>query len=106
MRKKQKTKLNSIVVVIFLGFIWITFNQTGLIKLLFLYEEKNNLLNEIAILEKEEYFIRNNINHLTNNLEYIEFLAYSNYHMVHDDETIYPHQKIYRIKDQKMITTP
>ena len=106
MRKKQKTKLNSIFVVIFLGFIWITFNQTGLIKLLFLYEEKNNLLNEIAILEKEEYFIRNNINHLTNNLEYIEFLAYSKYQMVHDDETIYPHQKIYRIKDQKMITTP
>ena len=55
MRKKQKTKLNSIFVVIFLGFIWITFNQTGLINLLFLYEEKNNLLNEIAILEKEEF---------------------------------------------------
>ena len=68
MRKKQKTKLNSIAVIIFLGFIWITFNQTGLIKLLFLYEEKNNLLNEISMLEKEEYFIRNNINQLTNNL--------------------------------------
>ena len=53
MRKKQKTKLNSIAVIIFLGFIWITFNQTGLIKLLFLYEEKNNLLNEISMLEKE-----------------------------------------------------
>ena len=51
MRKKQKTKLNSIAVIIFLGFIWITFNQTGLIKLLFLYEEKNNLLNEISILD-------------------------------------------------------
>ena len=106
MRKKQKTKLNSIAVIIFLGFIWITFNQTGIIKLLFLYEEKNNLLNEISMLEKEEYFIRNNINQLTNNLDYIEFLAYSKYQMVHDDERIYPHQKIYRIKDQKMITNP
>ena len=106
MRKKQKTKLNSIAIIIFLGFIWITFNQTGLIKLLFLYEEKNNLLNEISMLEKEEYFIRNNINQLTNNLDYIEFLAYSKYQMVHDDEIIYPHQKIYRIKDQKMITNP
>ena len=106
MRKKQKTKLNSIAIIIFLGFIWITFNQTGLIKLLFLYEEKNNLLNEISMLEKEEYFIRNNINQLTNNLDYIEFLAYSKYQMEHDDEIIYPHQKIYRIKDQKMITNP
>ena len=106
MRKKQKTKLTPIPVIIFLGFIWITFNQTGLIKLLFLYEEKNNLLNEISMLEKEEYFIRNNINQLTNNLDYIEFLAYSKYQMVHGDERIYPHQKIYRIKDQKMITNP
>ena len=106
MRKKQKTKLNSIAVIIFLGFIWITFNQTGLVKLLFLYQEKNNLLNEISMLEKEEYFIRNNINQLTNNLDYIEFLAYSKYQMVYDDETIYPYQKIYRIKDQKMITNP
>ena len=106
MRKKQKPKLNSIAVIVFLGFIWITFNQTGLVKLLFLYEEKNNLLNEISMLQQEEYFIRNNINQLTNNLDYIEFLAYSKYQMVHDDETIYPHQKIYKIKDQKMITNP
>ncbi len=104
MRKKKQKKINSTLVLIFLGFIWITFNQSGLIKLISLHKEKNQLVNEIFILEKEEKFIKNNIDQLTNNLAYIEFLAYTKYQMVHDDERIYPHQKIYKIQDQKTLT--
>ena len=104
MRKKKQNKINSTLVLIFLGFIWITFNQSGLIKLISLHKEKNQLVNEIFILEKEEKFIKNNIDQLTNNLDYIEFLAYTKYQMVHDDERIYPHQKIYKIEDQKSLT--
>tara|TARA_B100001123_G_C14848635_1_gene843131 strand:- start:313 stop:633 length:321 start_codon:yes stop_codon:yes gene_type:complete len=103
MRKKKQNKINSTLVLIFLGFIWITFNQSGLIKLISLHKEKNQLVNEIFILEKEEKFIKNNIDQLTNNLDYIEFLAYTKYQMVHDDERIYPHQKIYKIQDQKTL---
>ena len=104
MRKKKQNKINSTLELIFLGFIWITFNQSGLIKLISLHKEKNQLVNEIFILEKEEKFIKNNIDQLTNNLDYIEFLAYTKYQMVHDDERIYPHQKIYKIEDQKSLT--
>ena len=104
MRKKKQNKINSTLVLIFLGFIWITFNQSGLIKLISLHKEKNQLVNEIFLLEKEEKFIKNNIDQLTNNLAYIEFLAYTKYQMVHDDERIYPHQKIYKIQDQKTLT--
>ena len=88
MRKKKQNKINSMQVLILLGFIWITFNQSGLIKLISLHQEKNQLSNEISILEKEEYFIKNNIDQLTNNLDYIEFLAYSKYQMVHKNERI------------------
>ena len=106
MRKKKQNKIHSTLILIVLGFIWITFNQSGLIKLISLHKEKNQLMNEISILEKEEYFIKNNIDQLTNNLDYIEFLAYSKYQMVHNDERIYPHQKIYKIQDEKMLTKP
>ena len=106
MRKKKKNKFNNILILILLGFVWITFNQSGLVKLIYLHQEKNQLVNEISILEKEEFFIKNNIDQLTNNLDYIEFLAYSKYQMVHNDERIYPHQKIYKIQDQKMLTNP
>ena len=106
MRKKNQKKINGTLVLILLGFIWITFNQSGLIKLISLNQEKNQLINDISILEKEEYFIKNNINQLTNNLDYIEFLAYSKYQMVHNNERIYPHSKIYKIQDQKMLTNP
>ena len=104
MRKKRQKKINSTLVLIFLGFIWITFNQSGLVKLISLHKEKNQLVNEIFILEKEEKFIKNNIDQLTNNLDYIEFLAYTKYQMIHNDERIYPHQKIYKIQDQKTLT--
>ena len=106
MKKKQKQKYQSILLIIFLGLLWITFNQSGLIKLVKLNQEKQRLIGEIDILEKEEKFIKNNITQLNNNLEYIEFLAYSKYKMVHKDEKIYPHDKIYRIKDQKKLINP
>jgi len=106
MKKKQKQKYQSILLIIFLGLLWITFNQSGLIKLVKLNQEKQRLTGEIDILEKEEKFIKNNIDQLHNNLDYIEFLAYSKYQMVHKDEKIFPHDKIYKIKDEKILTNP
>ena len=106
MKNQNNQQYKSILLVLFLGFLWITFNQTGIIKFIQLNKEKKQLINEVKILEQEEKFIKNNIIQLNNNLEYIEFLAYSKYKMVHKDETIYPHDKIYRIKDQKNPMNP
>jgi len=106
MKNQNNQQYKSILLVLFLGFLWITFNQTGIIKFIQLNKEKKQLTNEVKILEQEEKFIKNNITQLNNNLEYIEFLAYSKYKMVHKDETIYPHDKIYRIKDQKNPINP
>lgn len=106
MKNKRHQQYKSILLVIFLGFLWITFNQSGIVKLIRLNQEKQQLTNEINILEKEEKFIKNNIDQLENNLEYIEFLAYSKYQMVHKNERIYPHNKIYKIKDQKTLINP
>ena len=106
MKSNQNQKYQSIFLIIFLGLLWITFNQSGIIKLVKLNKEKQRLMSKIDILNKEEQFIKSNINQLTNNLEYIEFLAYSKYQMVHKDEQIYPHDKIYKIKDKKILTHP
>ena len=106
MKNQHNQQYKSILLVLFLGFLWITFNQAGLIKFIQLKKEKKQLLNEVKILEQEEKFIKNNIAQLNNNLEYIEFLAYSKYKMVRKDEKIYPHDKIYRIKDQKKLINP
>ena len=106
MKNQSYKQYTSILSVIFLGFLWITFNQSGIIKFIQLNKEKQQLMNEVRVLEQEEKFIKNNITQLNNNLEYIEFLAYSKYHMVHKDEKIYPHDKIYRIKDQKKLINP
>ena len=106
MKNQNNQQYKSILLVLFLGFLWITFNQTGIIKFIQLNKEKKQLINEVKILEQEEKFIKNNIIQLNNNLEYIEFLAYSKYKMVHKDETIYPHDKIYRIKDQENPMNP
>ena len=106
MKKQHNQQYKSILSVLFLGFLWITFNQAGIIKFIQLKNEKKQLINEVKILEQEEKFIKNNITQLNNNLEYIEFLAYSKYKMVHKNETIFPHDKIYRIKDQKKLINP
>ena len=106
MKNQNHQQYKSILLVLFLGFLWITFNQTGIIKFIQLNKVKKQLTNEVKILEQEEKFIKNNITQLNHNLEYIEFLAYSKYKMVHKDETIYPHDKIYRIKDQKNPINP
>ena len=106
MKNQHNKQYKSILLVLFLGFLWITFNQAGIIKIIQLNKEKKQLINEVKILEQEEKFIKNNITQLNNNLEYIEFLAYSKYKKVHKNETIFPHDKIYRIKDQKKLIKP
>ena len=85
--KNMSNQLKSILLVIFLGFIWITFNKSGLLYLVQLNKEKERLNNEIYLLEQQQEFLTDNIAKLKKpNLDYIEFLAYTKYQMVHEGE--------------------
>lgn len=84
-------------IILLLGFIWISFNKSGAIKWASLNYKKKNIENQINLLKKEEQNITEHNNLLENDLEYIQFLAYSKYKMVK------PGEKIFRIKDTKNI---
>ena len=90
--KNISNQLKSIILVIVLGFIWITFNKSGLLHLIQLNKDKQLLIKEVQALELKEEFLEDNIKKLKEpNLEYIEFLAYTKYKMIHEDEVLYPH---------------
>ena len=90
-------KYKSILVILFIGFLWISFNQSGLIKWYYLNTEKKLLINEINKLKEKRLNATNHIQKLQNNLDYIEFLAYSKFKMVK------PGEKIFRVKDFKTV---
>ena len=90
-------KYKSILVILFIGFLWISFNQSGLIKWHYLNTEKKLLINEINKLKEKRLNVTNHIQKLQNNLDYIEFLAYSKFKMVK------PGEKIFRVKDFKTV---
>ena len=82
--KNISNQLKSIILVIVLGFIWITFNKSGLLQLIQLNKDNQLLIKEIHALELKEEFLEDNIKKLKEpNLEYIEFLAYTKYKMIH-----------------------
>ena len=80
-----------------IGLIWVTFNQSGLVKLYTLKNQESQLLKDIESLQKEEKNIDKHIIKLNEDLDYIEYLAYSKFKMVK------PGEKIYKIKDFKDI---
>ena len=95
--KKQPFKNKPILIILFIGFLWISFNQSGLLRWYFLNTEKVLLIQQIEQLKEEEKQIKGHLNKLENDLDYIEFIAYSRFKMVK------PGEKIYRIKDYKTI---
>ena len=95
--KKQPLKNKPILMILFIGFLWIFFNQSGLLRWYFLNNEKALLIQQTEQLKEEEKQIKGHLNKLENDLDYIEFIAYSRFKMVK------PGEKIYRIKDYKTI---
>ena len=95
--KKQLQKHKILSLLFFIGFIWLTFNQSGIIKWYLLKSEKDKLIKEISELMENEQFITKHIDKLSNDLTYLEFLAYSKYKMVK------PGEKIFKVKDYKDI---
>ena len=81
----------------FIALIWLIFNESGIIKWYALKNEQHILMQSIHKLYNNKELIGEHIDRLSNDFDYIEFLAYSRYKMVK------PGEKIFRIKDYKEI---
>ena len=83
--------------MIFFVIIWLVFNQSGIIKWYSLKNEQYILMQSINELYDQEALIEQHINRLTNDFDYLEFIAYSRFKMVK------PGEKIFRVKDYKEV---
>ena len=95
--KKRKSKFKPILITMLICLIWISFNESGLIKWINLKYEEKILSNELSNIQLEKEKLIEHINKLENDISYIEFLAYSKYKMVK------PGEKIFRVKNTKKI---
>ena len=96
MKKKTRTS-KPVILIIFISLIWLVFNDAGIIKWYTLKNEQHILTQSINKLYNDEASIEDHINKLTDDFNYIEFIAYSRYKMVKQGE------KIFRVKDYKEI---
>ena len=102
MRKKQKINRKKLYIALsFVVFstIILLFNDFGLIQLFQLQHKKNELTNESEKLLNQQITLRDEIDRLQTDDEYIEKLAREKFMMV------IPGEKIYRVKNEKIITT-
>ena len=95
--KKKKQTSKSVILIIFIALIWLVFNDSGIMKWYALKNKQHALTQSINELYNDEALIEDHINKLTNDFNYIEFIAYSRFKMVKQGE------KIFRVKDYKEI---
>tara|TARA_Y100001970_G_C14252627_1_gene872964 strand:+ start:6204 stop:6500 length:297 start_codon:yes stop_codon:yes gene_type:complete len=96
---RRKSKINkSAIVIISLAFIWLLFNESGIIKWYHLKTEQSRLIQSINELYNDQSLIESHIDQLTNDYDYLEFIAYSRFKMVK------PGEKIFRVKDHKAVS--
>ena len=95
--KKKKSQYKPIIITILICLIWILFNESGLVKWVQLSYEHNQLTNELEKIQLEQKELTTHLDKLENDIDYIEFLAYSKYKMVK------PGEKIFRVKNTKII---
>ena len=95
--KKRKSNFKPLLITIFICLIWILFNESGLMKWMQLRYEENILTQELYNIQLEKENLLEHIDILENDINYIEFLAYSKYKMVK------PGEKIFRVKNTKQV---
>ena len=101
MRKKQKINRKKLYIALsFVAFstIILLFNDFGLIQLFQLQHKKNELTHESEKLLNQQITLRDEIDRLQTDDEYIAKLAREKFMMV------IPGEKIYRVKNEKIIT--
>ena len=97
MRKNKKSSKH-IIITIIIGFIWILFNESGIVTWTQLKIQQKQLEKELIALQNDEQKKIHHIEKLENDIDYIEFIAYSKYKMVKKGE------KIFRVRDRKKIS--
>ena len=101
-KKKTKTKTNvpfySIILCTLIGLGIITFNDLGLYQLFQLYQKERQLYSEVNELLIQQDSLQTEIHRLKTNEEYIQKIAREKFMMV------LPGEKVYRVKDEKLIT--
>ena len=95
--KKKKSQYKPIIITILICLIWILFNESGLVKWVQLSYEHNQLTNELEKIQLEQKELTIHLDKLENDIDYIEFLAYSKY------KKVKPGEKIFRVKNTKTI---
>ena len=100
-KKKIKTKSNilsySLILCIVLGLGIITFNDFGLLQLFQLYQKEKKLYVEVNELLLQQDNLQIEINRLQTDEKYIQKIAREKFMMV------LPGEKVYRVKDEKII---
>ena len=100
-KKKIKTKSNimsySLILCIVLGLGIITFNDFGLFQLFQLYQKEKKLYVEVNELLLQQDNLQIEINRLQTDEKYIQKIAREKFMMV------LPGEKVYRVKDEKII---
>ena len=95
--KKKKNQYKPIIITILICLIWVLFNESGFIKWVQLSYEHNQLSDELENIQLKQEELTIHLDKLENDIDYIEFLAYSKYKMVK------PGEKIFRVKNTKTI---
>ena len=97
--KRIKTKKTSSLYIVFTGIIVglaiLLFNDFGLLKLIKLQRQHNQLENTLSTLLLQQEKLKLEINQLQTNNEYIEKIAREKFMMV------LPGEKVYRVKNEK-----
>ena len=80
-----------------IGIIILFVNDFGIIKLVYLKKQKNNLEQKLEALNNQQLNLRQTIYQLQHDYEYIEKIAREKYMMV------VPGEKVFRIAEEKHI---
>ena len=97
---KKRNSINQYkppILFLLIALLWLIFNESGIMTWYKLKNEQYGLMESIDALHNEEILIEKHINKLTNDFDYLEFIAYSRFKMVK------PGEKIFRVKDYKNV---
>jgi len=83
--------------IIVVGGLLLISNDMGIIKWYQLREERNRIKSEIDLYIKQEAEFTEELNKLTNDVEYIKKIAQEKFHMVK------PGEKVFRVIDRRKI---
>ena len=96
-RRKIKNRLYVLILILVFGFLYLTYNDFGIRKLIVVKKEKYNLQTQIQSLMNQQLAIQSEITKLKLDTMYIEQLAREKFLMVR------PGEKVFKVMDSKKV---